>query len=108
MLQAIHANTGSEYDLNEVFVGRSDACYPEMAAILAKKYPDRDIHFFLSLPEGERRLLFYFLRGKSGAYPTQVAKFLHLSPPVVEKPKDPRPEKGSLRFGRTEPRYHLV
>ena len=86
MLQAIHANTGGEYDLNEVFVGRSDACYPEMAAILAKKYPDRDIHFFLSLPEGERRLLFYFLRGKSGAYPTQVAKFLHLSPPVVEKP----------------------
>ena len=103
MLQAIHANTGSEYDLNEVFVGRSDVCYPAMDAILERKYPDRDIHFFLSLPEGDRRVLFYYLRSKTSAYPSQIAKFLHLPPSAAERPDYPHPESGMLNRTRISP-----
>ena len=36
MLTAMHANTGSEYDLNEITVGRSDIYFSQFAAILLK------------------------------------------------------------------------
>ena len=78
MLQAIHSTTGNDYDLKEVFVGKDDTCYRKMAALMAKRFPDRDIHFFLSCSEAEKTLLFRFLHSRVDAPPVQIAKFLHM------------------------------
>lgn len=75
---ALHTTTGHEYDLNETFVGRSDAHYSTMVkAILAGKRLT-DIHDFLSWPAEERQKLVPLLRGKTRATEAQIKKFLHL------------------------------
>lgn len=79
MLLSMHANTGSEYDINEVFVGKSDACYAKMAQILRKELGLQDIHDIFALPEGERVDLLPRLLGRTEATPGQVASFLQVS-----------------------------
>lgn len=78
MLTAMHSNTGSEHNLNEIFIGRSDACYAKMTSILMKELEFDDIHDFLALPEKERIELFAFLCRRTDAIPKQVAKYLRI------------------------------
>ena len=78
MLLSMHANTGSEYDINEVFVGKSDACYAKMAQILRKELGIQDIHDIFVLTEGERISLLPRLLGRTEATPGQVASFLQV------------------------------
>ena len=78
MLLSMHANTGSEYDINEVFVGKSDACYAKMAQILRKEFGIRDIHDIFALTEEERLSLLPRLLGRTEATPGQVASFLQV------------------------------
>jgi len=78
MLTAVHSTTGSEYDLKEQFIGRSDAVYEEMTRILMDSGRFTDIHEVLSLPDEEKWTLFKFLSGKTNATPDQIAKYLQI------------------------------
>lgn len=79
MLMAMHSNTGSEYDLNEPFVGKSDAHYAKMIAVIKEVIQPEDIHDILSLPPKEKYELFRLLRAKTDAPSEQIAKFLHIT-----------------------------
>lgn len=77
-LIAAHANTGSEYDINEVFIGKSDAFYASMTEVLRKEGSILDIHEILTLPIEEKQRLFDLLRRRTWAPRRQIAAFLHL------------------------------
>ena len=77
-LIAAHANTGSEYDINEVFIGRSDTWYASMTEILINEGCVLDIHEILTMPVEEKQRLFALLRRKTGTPWKQIAAFLHL------------------------------
>ena len=79
MLTAMHSSTGSEYDLNEPFVGKSDAHYAKMATVIMKEYNLADIHDFLAFSPGQKYELFKLLRAQTDAPAGQIAKFLHLT-----------------------------
>lgn len=79
MIDAMHFNTGSEYDLNEITVGRSDAHYNSMSRILIDKLGLKDIHDVFMLPEEIRfNELFPLLQRHTAAQPEQILKFLRL------------------------------
>lgn len=79
-LMALHNTTGHEYDLNETFVGRSDAHYATMVNTLLSEMHLADIHDFLSWPAEERKRLIPLLRRNTKATDRQIYKFLHLLP----------------------------
>lgn len=81
LLVATHSTTGSEYDLNETFVGRSDKPYAEMTQILMEECGYNDIHEMLSLDNDAKRELFDILRRQTFVMAKQIAKFLHL--PII-------------------------
>lgn len=78
MLEAMHTNTGSEYDLNEIFTGKSDACYARMISKTMQILQIQDIHELFALNEEERLRLFPALLRVKDATPEQVAKFLRI------------------------------
>lgn len=78
MLATLHATTGSEHDLNEVFVGKSDLPYVKMTNILLRENKWKDIHAILSLTTDEKFDLFLQLRTQTDALDEQIAKFLHM------------------------------
>ncbi|MBO7510337.1 MAG: transposase [Bacteroidales bacterium] len=78
MLTAMHANIGSEHDIKEVFVGKSDAHYARMTAILLKEEGFADIHDMLALNPEEKFRLFLLLSGKTDALPRQIASYLRM------------------------------
>lgn len=89
-LTALHSNSGSEYDLNEVFLGKTDKPYAEMTRILMEEKGYEDIHEFLSLDNTEKYELFQLLRKHTNVMAKQIAAFLHL--PVTEiGPEDAAP-----------------
>ena len=83
MLIAMHASTGSEYDLHEVFTGRSDACYAKITAILMRELQLNDIHDVLALSNSEKSDLLFRLIGLTDATPEQIAAFLRV--PLAHK-----------------------
>ena len=78
MLQAMHSTTGSEYDLNEVFIGKSDAHYAQMAATVMRELHPDNIHDILAYPIEEKMRVFALIRRHSYAMNEQIAKFLHI------------------------------
>ena len=78
MIGAMHYNTGSEYDINEVFTGRSDACYAEIADWLTVNLRLKDIHDVFLMPDEKRTNLLFDIHKATGAPPAQIAKFLRL------------------------------
>ena len=78
MLTAMHASTGSEYDLNEVFVGKSDAHYARMSMIIVQELGFEDIHDVLALSSAEKFPVFQLLCCKTDALPEQIASFLRM------------------------------
>lgn len=78
MIKSMHATTGSEHDINEVFVGKSDAPYVQMTAFLLKNHYVEDIHDILSMTTDEKFELFLLLRPHTDALDEQIAKFLHM------------------------------
>ena len=78
MLTAMHATTGSEYDLNEIFTGKSDAHYARMAAVVMRELQPNDIHDILSLPEVDKKRIFQLIRRYCDAPAEQIGKFLHM------------------------------
>ena len=77
-LTALHSTTTHEYDLNETFVGWSDAHYAKMSRIILTELKLPDIHNFLSWPLQEREKLFPLLKNRTKATAAQIKKFLHL------------------------------
>ncbi len=77
-LEAMHASTGSEHDLNEVFIGKSDAHYVRMSNVLLQSGSVKETHEFLSLSVDQKLELFDLLRRQTSAMGEQIAKFLHL------------------------------
>lgn len=77
-LAADHSVSAREYDLNEVFVGKSDAYYTRMIARIMKETGVSDIHQVLSWPEERKRSLFNFLARNTSAPRVQIAKLLRL------------------------------
>ena len=84
MLSAMHSNTGSEYDLNEIHSGKSDAHYQKMVAVVMKELNLKDIHDLFATSEEERTNLFFLLLRKTQAIPEQIAKFLRIKNLVRE------------------------
>lgn len=78
MLSAMHASTGSEYDLNEVIIGKSDLHYARMSSLVQSELGFADVHDVLSLSKEEKFRVFQFLRSKTDALPRQVAAFLRM------------------------------
>lgn len=79
MLASMHANTGSEHDLNEITLGRSDACFSKFASLLLQDGRVKDIHEVLARPKPERTALFLQLRQKTDAMSEQIAHYLRLT-----------------------------
>lgn len=77
-ISADHSVSAREYDLNEVFVGKSDAFYAQMIAIILKEWGVSDIHEILSFGETEKKELFLFLSKKTMAPGSQIAKLLRI------------------------------
>ena len=78
MVKSMHATTGSEYDLNEVFVGKSDLPYGKMSAFLRNQGLVEDIHEILSLSVEQKYALFSRIRQVTDAPAKQIAMFLHM------------------------------
>lgn len=78
MIEATHSVTGSEHDLNEVFVGKSDAYYKQMTGILMETGRFRDIHDIFALPVEKRMELLRMLNRRTDATLEQIAKYLHI------------------------------
>lgn len=73
-----HANTGSEYDIKEHFIGRSDACYVKMTRVLLASGLVKDIHDIYSLTPEEKHKAFRYLNSRIDAPGKQIAAFLHI------------------------------
>lgn len=81
MIESMHVNTGSEYDIKETFVGTSDICYPKMIQWVEQNLSVKDVHDIFLMDNKERKDLFYRLQKETGASGRQVAKFLRLNTP---------------------------
>jgi hypothetical protein len=79
LLTAVHSTTGSEYDMKEHFVGKSDVCYNQMTTLLLREGKLKNIHDLLALSIDEKVELLLFLQRSIDAPPEQIAKFLHLT-----------------------------
>lgn len=90
MLRAMHSSTGSEYDINEVFVGKSDAYYTPMINILVKELKLKDIHEILSYSTDRKFELYQLLRSRTDAPGEQIAKLLRM--PFRRSSQDDIPE----------------
>ena len=88
MITSMHATTGSEHDINEVFIGRSDAPYRQMTSFLLKHHLVEDIHDILSMTTDERFDLFLRLKPQTDALDEQIARFLHMPPKKVSNGND--------------------
>ena len=78
MLTAIHSTTGSEHDLNEVFVGKDDSWYRRMTEIVMEQTGLSDIHDMLAFSSDRKYDLFQLLRRETLATSEQIAKFLRI------------------------------
>lgn len=78
-LIAAHATSGSEYDLKEHFVGRTDLVFNQMSAILRGRGLVKDIHEVFTLSEERKWELYQMLQRETDARPQQIAAFLHLA-----------------------------
>ncbi len=78
MVLAFHSNTGSEYDLNEVFVGKTDVWYNKLTKTLLKKLSVKDIRDIFRLSEDQRFNLLKMLMRETDCPPAQICKYLHL------------------------------
>ncbi len=95
MILSMHANTGSEYDLNEVFVGKSDEYYPRLIRLTLAKTGLKDIHDVFALSENRRYELFNYLRRHSDADARQIAAFLRIRINYARKLEPPRNSRRS-------------
>ena len=78
MILAIDSNTGSEYEIQEEWVGNTDTVYAQMRKLLRRKTDLADLKAILKLPEKERRELCDDLLSRFDFNERQVEKYLQL------------------------------
>ena len=78
LLKAVHSTTSKDHDINEVFIGKSDAHYLKMTSILLQELKLNDIHDILSMSPDKKFEAFQILRMHCDAMGEQIAKFLHM------------------------------
>ncbi len=78
MLAAMHSTTGSEHDLNEVFIGKTDEHFAKMAAIVMRELKLDDIHEILTYDMDKKYELFQLIRKHSNALSADIFRFLHM------------------------------
>ena len=78
MISSMHVTTGSEHDINEVFIGKSDAPYKQMTSFLLKNHFVEDIHDIPSMTTDEKFDIFLRLRAQTETLDEQIALFLHM------------------------------
>lgn len=78
MLLAIHSTTGSEHDINEVVIGKSDAHYAKMASVCLKELGLKDIHDVLALDVEAKMEVFQLLQARTDALLEQICAFLRI------------------------------
>ena len=78
MIKAMEYNTGSEYDIEEQYVGRSDACYQQITKILTRKLHLNDIHEIFALSESDRTDLMFEIHAETNYDIRQLAKYFRL------------------------------
>lgn len=93
MLEAMHITSGSEYDIQEEFVGWSDKVYEQMTQYLTGRGGLADIHDMFKLSEAERRKWIPILQEETSATERQVMKYLRLPQPS-EPTSGPGPGSG--------------
>ena len=79
MIHAMHCTTGKEYDLNEVFTGKSDKEYAAVSSFLKKMLNLKDIHELFAFSEQQRQDLFFQVLKSVPITPEQLAKYLRIS-----------------------------
>jgi hypothetical protein len=77
-LLAAQSSTGSEYDISEGFIGKSDKHYAKLTSIILKGNRFKDIHEILNLSADEKLRLLDTLERESSAPEKQIRAFLHL------------------------------
>lgn len=77
MLLAINANTGNEHEIQESFVGKTDAVYPKMSRYLMEKTGLAHPKSVITMTSDQKFDLLAPLQVCSGADPRQVGKYLH-------------------------------
>ena len=78
-LTAIHATTGSDYEIKESFSGRDDRVYNKIAVLARKLTRIQDIHRIIALPVTERQELMKKVSEIVVAVPVeQIAKYFRI------------------------------
>ena len=77
-ITADHSVSAREYDLNEVFVGKSDVYYAQMISIILKEWGVSDIHEILMYGDADKKELFHYLSKKTMSPSRQIAKLLRM------------------------------
>ena len=77
MVMAINSNTGSEYEIAEMYYCKSDVPYREMIRCL-KKSGVTDARVLIVAPENTKRHYLSFLKSHTSASLMQIRKFLHM------------------------------
>ena len=80
---AAASNTGSEYDIQESFLGKDDRWYARFSSIIMNHGIVKDIHDILRMGNDKKEKLFQLLRRETSAPTVQIAAYLHL--PVIIK-----------------------
>ncbi|MBO4465297.1 MAG: transposase [Bacteroidales bacterium] len=78
MLLAMHSTTGSEHDINEVVIGKSDAHYSRMSSVCLKTHGLKDIHDVLALDNEAKMYVFQLLQAQTDALLEQICAFLRI------------------------------
>lgn len=77
-LIAAHSTTGSEYDINESFIGKSDALYAVFSSIVLRSGMIKDLHELFLVPIETKQQLFRLIKRETRAGDRQIAAYLHL------------------------------
>ena len=78
MLLAMHSTTGSEHDIKEESIGRSDAHYFRMTSLLMKHYGLKDIHDILAFDDKRKWEALEYVSKELGVPIKQAAAFLRI------------------------------
>lgn len=77
-ISAMHSNTGNEYDIQEEFLGRTDAHYANITAAIMRNQNVGDIHDILALPESARLARLRGIVREMKIPAIQAAKYLRI------------------------------
>lgn len=78
MVNCMHYISGSEYDIKETKVGRSDTCYSEITTWLIKNLHLKDIHDVFLMDDDKRTDLLFRINRELNIDIRQIAKYLRL------------------------------